>query len=250
VFLKKFFMKKRREIDIVIPIKNESKNLLILFKLLKKNIKNKFLITLCYDGVDDDIHNNLKKLKKIGLRFFLLKNKGSGPCEAVKTALLESKSDCCIVYPADDFKNTSLIDHMIEEFDDGCHIVAPSRFMQGGSMKKCPLLKKILVRFFSFTLYRLSSIPVQDASNGFRLFSKELIKKVSIESKLGFAYSLELLVKCHRLGMKITQIPASWEERINGKSNFKILDWSKEYLKWYFYGLNTSWFNKKRVNLK
>ena len=113
--------------------------------------------------------------------------------------------------------------------------------MEGGSMKGCPLLKSVLVRLASSTLYFLSSIPVRDASNGFRLFSKKLLDNVKLESKLGFAYSLELLVKCNRLKFKIVELPAQWEERSEGSSRFKIFRWLREYLKWYFYGLKTFW---------
>ena len=96
------------------------------------------------------------------------------------------------------------------------------------------------VRYFFF-----SSIPVRDASNGFRLFSNNLLKKIKIESKLGFAYSLEILVKCNRLKMKIVEVPAQWEERSVGESKFKIFKWLNEYLVWYFYGLKTFWLKKK-----
>ena len=95
------------------------------------------------------------------------------------------------------------------------------------------------------SLYTFSSIPVRDASNGFRLFSNKLLKKVKFESKLGFAYSLELLVKCERLGYKINEIPAKWEERTEGKSNFKLVNWLPQYIRWYLYGLQTYWLNKK-----
>jgi dolichol-phosphate mannosyltransferase len=243
-------MRKKNKINIIIPIKNESKNLIILFKLLKRKVKNSFFLTLCYDDSKDDIHQNISKLKKIGINFVLLKNLGKGPNEAVKTALLKVKTKCCIVYPADDFKNINLIDLMIKKFDQGYDIVAPSRFMKKGSMKNCPLLKGLMVRLASFSLYKLSSIPIEDASNGFRLFSKKLIKKISIESKLGFAYSLEILVKCNRLNLPIIQIPATWEERIIGKSNFAIFKWFREYLRWYFYGIKTYWLNEKKINLK
>ena len=53
-------------------------------------------------------------------------------------------------------------------------IVVASRFIKGGTMVGCPFLKAILVRTASTTLYLLSSIPVRDASNGFRLFSDRL----------------------------------------------------------------------------
>ena len=117
--------------------------------------------------------------------------------------------------------------------------------MKGGSMKNCPFLKSFLVRSASFTLFHLSSIPIEDASNGFRLFSNKILNTFKIESKLGFAYSLELLVKAHRYGFNIIQIPSSWEERELGKSKFKILKWLKEYLRWYMYGLSTNWLFKK-----
>tara|TARA_B100002052_G_scaffold291453_1_gene311471 strand:- start:189 stop:473 length:285 start_codon:yes stop_codon:yes gene_type:complete len=93
----------------------------------------------------------------------------------------------------------------------------------------------------------LSSIPVRDASNGFRLFSRKLLREVNIESKVGFAYSLELLVKCHRFKYNIAEVPALWEERSEGESKFKIFKWLPQYLKWYIYGLQTTWLGKSKI---
>tara|TARA_B100001123_G_C15201201_1_gene983424 strand:- start:1073 stop:1417 length:345 start_codon:yes stop_codon:yes gene_type:complete len=114
-------------------------------------------------------------------------------------------------------------------------------------MKNCPIIKSILVRSASFTLYYLSSIPVKDASNGFRLFSRKLLQEVNIESEVGFAYSLELLVKCNRLKYNIKEIPAQWEERSEGESRFKVFKWLPQYLKWYIYGLETTWLKKRKI---
>ena len=133
---------------------------------------------------------------------------------------------------------------MYNEFVKGSDIVVASRFIKGGSMTGCPIIKSILVKLASNSLYFLSSIPVKDASNGFRLFSRKLINKVKIESEKGFAYSLELLVKCNRLKYKISEIPAIWVERCEGSSRFKIFKWLPQYLKWYFYGLGTTWLKK------
>ena len=179
-----------------------------------------------------------------------MKNPKTGPCSAVIEGLNHGGSECVIVYPADDFLNPKMIDQMYESFKDGNDIVVASRFMKGGSMKGCPFLKSILVRTASATLYFLSSIPVQDASNGFRLFSRRLIKTINIESKIHFAFSLEMLVKCHRLKLKISEIPAQWEERSERSSSVKIFKWLPEYLRWYFYGLGTTWLKKVPQNDK
>ena len=109
------------------------------------------------------------------------------------------------------------------------------------------LLKSVLVRAASYSLYYLSSIPVKDASNGFRLFSRKLLNEVEIESEVGFAYSLELLAKCNRLKYKISEVPAMWEERSEGQSRFKIFKWLPQYLKWYVYGILTTWLKLKKL---
>jgi dolichol-phosphate mannosyltransferase len=234
------------DIDIIIPIYNEKENIKKLINLFDKNIKSKIIITLCYDSDDDNIFEIKEFLNQCRFEIRLKKNQGQGPCLAVKTGLKNAKSKCMIVYPADDFLNTGLIDKIYREQQAGADIVVCSRFINGGSMKGCPLIKSILVRTASFTLYWLSSIPVQDASNGLRMFSRKVIDSFKIESKLGFAYSLELLVKSHRYGLKIVEIPALWEERSIGSSNFKILKWIKQYMKWYLYGLATTWLFKKK----
>lgn len=231
-------------IDIIVPVKNDTSNLLLLLPKLVNTIKYKFDLVVCYDQGDDVIkHEN--KLKKIHSDLFLFKNPSKGPCEAIKYGLKHSKNLCKIVYVADDFLNISLINKMYETFLNGADMVVASRFIRGGNMKGCPLLKSILVRSASFSLYYLSTIPVRDASNGFRLFSKKLLDHCNIESTKGFSYSLELLVKADRFNFNIVELPAKWEERSVGQSNFKLGLWIPSYLRWYFYGLANNFKKKK-----
>ena len=231
--------------DIVIPIYNEGEKIIKLFQQFDIHIKNKFRVLLCYDDDDDNIFKYTDEFKNYKFDIKLIKNPSKGPCSAVAEGLKVSESECKIVFPADDLLNPPIIEKMYQCFKEGNDIVVASRFIKGGSMKGCPLLKSILVRTASSTLYFLSSIPVKDASNGFRLFSNNLLNKVNIESKVGFAYSLELLAKCNRLKLNIAEVPAQWEERSEGSSRFKIFKWLPEYLKWYMYGLSTTWLRKK-----
>jgi len=232
--------------EILIPVFNEGEKVLKLMELFQDNIKNKFKILFCYDLDTDDIFDYKDKLKEFNFEINFIKNPSRGPCSAIVEGFKSGNSECVIVYPADDFINFNILDQMYNEFLNGSHIVAASRFMKGGTMKGCPIIKSILVRTASFTLFYLSSIPIKDASNGFRLFSRKLLNEVEIESKVGFAYSLELLAKCNRLRYKITEIPAHWEERSIGMSRFKVFKWLPQYLKWYIYGLSTTWLQWKK----
>ena len=241
---------KKVPLEIVIPIYNEGRGVLKLFELFETFVETEFRILLCYDLEDDNVFSFEHEFKKFKFDIILVKNPLSGPCEAIKEGLYFGNSDCVIVYPADDFLNINIIDKMYLLFKESNDIVVASRFMKGGSMKGCPILKSILVRLASSSLYLLSSIPVRDASNGFRLFSRHLLNTIYIESKVGFAYSLELLVKCKRLKLKIFEIPARWEERSQGSSRFKLFKWLPEYLQWYFYGLGTTWLRKGPEHVK
>jgi len=234
-------------LEIVIPVYNEGENILKLLKIFNNFVKTNFKVLICYDLKDDDIFKFEDQFKKFNFDIKLIKNPSTGPLTAIKQGFLEGNSDAVIVYPADDFLNYKLLDKMYNKYLDGNDIVVASRFIKGGSMKNCPFIKSIIVRTASLTLYLLSSIPVKDASNGFRLFSRKLLNEVKIDSKIGFAYSLELLVKCHRLKKKIAEVPALWEERSEGKSRFKLFRWIPQYLKWYLYGLGTTWLRFKKI---
>ncbi|MDA8902781.1 glycosyltransferase family 2 protein [Porticoccaceae bacterium] len=238
-------------LDIVIPVYNEGENISAVLKGIQQSVSTPCRILIGYDQDDDDTLPVASRFKD-SLNIEFVKNLGLGPHGAVTTCFNYSDASSVIVLPGDDAYNIPILDEMVEKFQAGCEVVVASRFMPGGCMEGCPILKSFLVRSASYSLFLMSSIPVRDASNGFRLFSRKILDSVLIESDEGFTYSLELLVKCHRLDWEIGEVPASWFEREKGQSRFKVLRWLPGYLRWYFYGLSTSWLgrSKKTVEMK
>jgi glycosyltransferase involved in cell wall biosynthesis len=227
-------------IDIVIPVYNEGENILHLLQAFEREIQSPIRVLICYDHEED---NTLPVLDKCQSRFEILrvKNRGKFAHGAVITGFGYSDAPAVISYMADDDYNAGLIDRMIELFWQGNEVVCASRFMPGGSMVNCPWLKAFLVRAVSFSLYHFAGLPSHDATNAFRLFSKRLLRRVEIESTEGFAYSLELLAKCHRLGWQVAEVPAQWHERARGSSRFQVFNWAKAYLRWYSYVFETTY---------
>jgi dolichol-phosphate mannosyltransferase len=237
------------KLDIIIPVYNEEKNIVEVLDSFKKYVHTKFRVLICYDHDND---NTLPVIKEYSSEFKIIpiKNKGKGVHGAILTGFDSSDAECVIVFPADDTYNASILDKMYEKFREGYDIVAASRFMKGGRMEGCPWLKSVLVRTASFTLFWFSSIPIRDASNGFRLFSRRNLDTILIESRHGFTYSLELLVKTHRLKWKIGEVPSSWIERTKGGSRFQVIQWLPHYVRWYLYGFATTWLRIKNVKQK
>src|SRR5262249_23928378 len=169
------------------------------------------------------------------------RNRGCGAHGAVLTGFSASEAPFVLVYPADDDYNAGMLDAMVAEAAKGCDIVCASRFMPNGSMVGCPWLNAFLVRAGNFTLQHLARLPTHDASNGFRLFSRRAVEEIAIESQRGFCYSIELLVKCHRLGWLIGEVPARWFQRAHGTSRFQVMKWLPDYLRWYAYAFATTY---------
>jgi len=234
------------KLDIVIPVYNEGANILPTLASLERAVKTPLRVLICYDREDDDtlpaIERNRAALAGMSIEF--VRNRGRGAHSAVLAGFAASTAPFILVFPADDDYNAGMLDAMAAKAEGGCDIVCASRFMAGGSMQGCPWLKAVLVRAANFTLYHLAGLPTHDASNGFRLFSRRVVDRIAIESERGFCYSIELLVKCRRLGWPIGEVPARWFQRAHGQSRFQVIKWLPDYLRWYAYAFATTYLRR------
>jgi glycosyltransferase involved in cell wall biosynthesis len=239
-------------LDIVIPVYNEGGNILRTLGALAGAVKTPYRVLICYDREDDDtlpaIRGNSDALGSMQIEF--VRNKGRGAHGAVVSGFTASRAPFALVLPADDDYNAAIVDAMVQQAEAGCDIVCASRFMPGGSMVGCPLVKATLVRAGNFTLRHIARLPTRDASNGFRLFSRRVMDEIAIESDRGFCYSIELLVKAHRLGWRIGEVPAKWFERTQGKSRFQVLTWLPLYLRWYRYAFATTYLMRSSRHVR
>jgi dolichol-phosphate mannosyltransferase len=233
-------------LDVIIPVYNEGANILPTLQSLLHAVKTPLRVLICYDRDDDDtltaISDNRDALGALTVEF--VRNRGCGPHGAVLTGLAASVTPFALVMMADDDYNAGIVDAMVARAEAGCDIVCASRFMPGGSMVGCPWLKSALVRAGNITLHCVAGVPTWDASNGFRLFSRRVIVDVAVESDQGFCYSIELLVKCHRLGWPIGEVPARWFQRAHGASRFQVKRWLPAYLRWYLYAFATTYLRR------
>jgi glycosyltransferase involved in cell wall biosynthesis len=236
-----------KQLDIVIPVYNEGRNITSTLAALKREMRTSARVLLCYDMPEDDTLPAVRSSAELyaSLPVELIRNPGRGAHQAVLAGFAASTAPFVVVYAADDDYNAAILDRMLELAGSGCDIVCASRFMPGGSMVGCPPLKNLLVRCANLTLHHFARVPTRDASNGFRLFSRRVIDEIAIESDSGFCYSIELLVKCHRLGWRIGEVPARWFERKHGTSRFRVLTWLPAYLRWYRYAFATTFLARR-----
>jgi len=234
------------EIEFVIPVYNEGPNILATLGALARHVRTPARVLICYDLDEDDTLIAARSNPDIyaGLDVAFVRNPKRGAHGAVMAGFAASSAPIVVVYPADDDFNAGIIDQMASLLREGCDIVCASRFMPGGTMQGCPWLKAILVRTAAFTLNHVAALPTKDPTSGFRMFSRRVIDQIEVESDQGFCYSIELLVKAHRLGWRIAEVPALWFERRHGTSRFRVLKWLPAYLRWFRYAFATTFLRR------
>ena len=97
--------------------------------------------------------------------------------------------------------------------------------------------KEIVTKVGSYLIYYLARIPFKDCTNAFKMFSASVMDKIKFDSTAGFTFALELVAKSYFLNLKIVEIPSTWIEIKNRKSNFKMLKWIPYYVYWLLYSI-------------
>lgn len=228
---------------IVIPVYNEGKNIINTLTAIKNEVKSEYKITVVYDSEEDTTLPALDEAEKnLNIKVTRLRNKyGCGALNAIKSGLESAETEYVIVTMADLSDPPAVIDDMICKADEtNADIVCGSRYMKGGSQTRGPKLKSFMSKMAGLSLHYLAGLPVHDATNSFKLYRKSFIEKMTIESKGGFELGMELVVKAWQQGYKTAEVPTSWTDRTDGKSNFKLWQWLPSYLHWYFAALSSN----------
>jgi dolichol-phosphate mannosyltransferase len=105
--------------------------------------------------------------------------------------------------------------------------------MPGGQQVGGPVLKGVLSRTAGRSLRVLAHTGTRDATNSFKAYSTDFVRKVGIDSRHGFEIGIELTAKAKRMGLPVAEIPTIWLDRQAGESNFRVASWIPQYLRWY-----------------
>src|SRR5258706_564243 len=133
------------ELDIVIPVYNEGRNIVATLGALSRSVTTPARVLICYDRPDDDTLPAIRDNPQAhaGLALELVRNAGRGAHGAIMTGFAASTAPYVLMYAADDDYNAPIVDRMVALARSGCDIVCASRFMPGGGMTGCPLLKAL-----------------------------------------------------------------------------------------------------------
>jgi glycosyltransferase involved in cell wall biosynthesis len=222
------------ELAIVLPVYNEGDAVEPVLRALSAGVRTPHELVVVYDFDGDTTVPVVARLvpEIPGLRG-LRNDLGRGVLNAMKTGIAGTTAPYVLISMADGSDESEIVDSMVALARDGADVVAASRYMRGGHQVGGPPLKRLMSRTAGLTLHWFAGVPTRDATNNFKLYTRQFLDTVTIESTAGFELALELTVKATIARRPIAEVPTTWRDRTAGQSNFKLRKWLPHYLHWY-----------------
>lgn len=227
-------------LSIVIPVFNEEKSIGKLLADLKKcYIPMKYEIIIVDDNSEDYTRDIVLHESKQDRKILLISRKGRhGLGRSLKEGFEIAKGDIIVTLMGDLSDDVNDIPIMLRKICcEGYDFVCASRYAKGNHTKHNQMLKGFLSKFLGKLIHFLTKIPTVDSSNAYKMFRKDVLKSVGVIESNYYSLGFELLLKAHKKGFKITEIPTIWHDRQEGKSHFMFLQNGFQYLRWLIFAL-------------
>ncbi|MBN1120418.1 MAG: glycosyltransferase family 2 protein [Anaerolineae bacterium] len=134
-----------------------------------------------------------------------------GKGAAVNTGIMAGKGDYLFVCDADFSMPVEEISKFMPPALNGYDIAIASRELPDSRRIDEPAYRHLMGRVFNFIVRVLAIPEIQDTQCGFKVFSREVAKKVfPMQTIDGWAFDVEILFIAQRLGYSIVEVPITW----------------------------------------
>lgn len=182
------------------------------------------------DGSSDRTWPILSELKRRLANLNAVRNDGEhGFGRAIICGLDHMKGDAVVITMADGSDDCRDIVRYWDALQEGYECVFGSRFIQGGQAIDYPPLKLFLNRAANSFLRFLFRIKLNDTTNAFKAYRREVIEGCRPLIAPHFNITIELPLKAIVRGYSWTVMPITWRSRRSGGSKFKIKEMGSRY---------------------
>ncbi|MEA2081150.1 MAG: dolichyl-phosphate beta-glucosyltransferase [Elusimicrobiota bacterium] len=212
-------MEKNIELSVVIPCRNEEKNITRALKLtgkylLEKNIPGEIIVV---DDGSDDATSEIaeKKAESISNPVKVIKlGKNFGKGAAVRKGVLASSGNPVLFTDADFSTDISELENFLPVIKSGAaDIVIASRSLpESVLVPPQSFVRRAIGTLCRFLVSVLSVKGYKDTQCGFKLFSRKAALAIFSRLKTdGFAFDVETLVLAEKLGFSVKEMPVRWK---------------------------------------
>lgn len=215
--LEKTVDENERELSIVIPLRDEEKNLTLLHSQLKsilETLGRSYEVIFVDDGSYDNSFSILEKLHHQDSKVKVIQfRKNFGKAAALSAGFTQARGKIIVTMDADLQDDPGEIPNFIQKLDEGYDLVSGWR-----STRQDPFSKIFFSRLFNYLTAILTGLRIHDFNCGFKSYRKEVIKDLSLYGEL-HRYVPALT---HWQGFKISEIKVKHRPRAHGRSKYGV----------------------------
>ena len=203
-------------IEIIVPAHNEARRLPAGLAALCRKAALLPLRTavVVVDSASTDGTGELVRDWPVGpVPVRLLRCDQPGKGRAVRTGLLATRAPFVGFCDADMATDLSALDLTLSLLAAGGHVIIGSRALDGSVVEeRRSAIRRMGAAAFHCLARRI--VPgVSDTQCGFKFFSGPLARAAARPLRTtGFAFDIELIAHCQRLGAALTEIPVTWRD--------------------------------------
>jgi dolichol-phosphate mannosyltransferase len=221
-------------LSVVIPARDEEGSITPTLDALQRVLHESeipFEIVVVDDGSTDRTWEILEDLQTRIPELRLVKNSGNhGYGCAVVRGLDEMRGDAVIIMMADQSDDPRDVVRYWELLNAGHDCVFGSRFIRGSKVTNYPRVKWYLNRLANSFIRVLFRVRLNDTTNAFKAFRREVIDGCRPLISPHFNLTVELPLKAIVRGFDWIMIPISWRNRSSGTAKLKIKEMGSRYL--------------------
>ena len=160
-----------------------------------------------------------------------VQNQGrNGFGRAIICGLDQMKGDAVVIMMADESDDCRDVVRYWDKLNEGHDCVFGSRFIKGGGTIDYPAVKYVVNRMANFFIKLLFRIPLNDTTNAFKAYRREVIEGCRPLIAPHFNLTVELPLKAMVRGYSCTIMPITWRNRRTGVAKLKIREMGSRYL--------------------
>jgi len=202
-------------------------------------------IVVVDDGSSDGTWKILLDLKeRISELKPLLNEEQHGFGRAVTYGLDNSSGDAVTIMMADESDDCRDVVRYWKQLCAGYDCVFGSRFVRGGGVIDYPRVKYVVNRTANLFLRLLFHIKLNDVTNAFKAYRREVIDGCRPFLSPHFNLTIELPLKAIVRGFTWTVIPITWRNRRAGLSKLELREMGSRYLFICFYVWIEKYFSR------
>ncbi len=207
---------------IVVPTYNERENVAALIPELFK-VASTADVMLIDDNSADKTADFAEQSFGANPRFSVLRRNerrgyGRSLLEGYRAAV--DRNYARLVQLDADFSHDPKVVPRLIDAGGAADVVIGSRYCAGGSVANWPLRRRLLSRFANQYVRTITGLTVRDSTSGFRCYTRralQVLLEIPIAAE-GYAFLVETTFRAQRAGLRIAEVPITFNDRREGQS--------------------------------